>query len=99
MITGILFFGLLSGYLFFDILVGLLGSRRNIGFGWAFIISILATPIVGVIVTLLSEPLPSGYPPKYGCLGETFGCMGSTMLVIIMAAIAFALGFIFFAVV
>ena len=91
MITSILAFGLLSGYLFFDVLVGLLGSRRNIGFGWAFIISLLFTPLIGIVAVLLSEQLPQGAEPKYGCLGHSFGCLGTIFMILIITAILFGL--------
>lgn len=87
----ILTFGLLSGHLLLDILVGLLGSRRNIGFGWTFIISILFTPLIGLIAALISNPLPAGAEPKYGCLGYSFGCMGTIFMVLIVAAILFGI--------
>ena len=86
---GIVFFGIASGILL-DVLVGLLGSRRNIGFGWAFIISVLFTPLIGLIAVLLSEPLPQGVEPKYGCLGFSFGCLGTIFLVLIATALLFA---------
>ncbi len=82
-------FGLATGVLF-DVLVGLVGSRRNIGFGWAFILSVLFTPLVGLIVVLISDPLPAGAEPKYGCLGRTFGCLGAALLVFIVAAMMLA---------
>jgi len=85
----ILTFGLLSGHLLLDVLVGLLGSRRNIGFGWAFIISVLFTPLIGLIATLISNPLPAGAEPKYGCLGYSFGCLGTIFIVLITAAVLF----------
>jgi hypothetical protein len=85
---GILFFGVASGILF-DVLVGLLGSRRNIGFGWAFIISVLFTPLIGLIATLISSPLPAGSEPKYGCLGYTFGVLG-TIVLILLAVLSLA---------
>ena len=91
MFSGILLFGLLSGHLLFDVLVGLLGSRRNIGFGWAFILSVVLTPIVGFILVLFSEPLPKDAEPKYGCLGQSFGCLGTIFMVLIVAAILFGL--------
>ena len=91
MFSGILLFGLLSGHLLFDVLVVLLGSRRNIGFGWAFILSVLLTPIVGFILVLFSEPLPKDAEPKYGCLGQSFGCLGTIFMVLIVAAILFGL--------
>ncbi len=86
----IAFFGLASGILL-DVLVGLLGSRRNIGFGWAFIISVLFTPLIGLIAALISNPLPTGAEPKYGCLGYSFGCLGTIFIVLITAAILFGI--------
>lgn len=83
-------FGLASGILL-DVLVGLLGSRRNIGFGWAFVISILFTPLIGLIATLISNPLPAGSEPKYGILGYSFGCLGTIFMVLIATAILFGL--------
>ncbi len=87
MISSIVIFGLLSGHLLFDVLVGLLGSRRNIGFGWAFILSVIFTPLIGFILVLLSEPLPQGVEPKYGCLGYSFGCLGAVFIVLIITMI------------
>ena len=86
---GILFFGVASGILL-DVLVGLLGSRRNIGFGWAFILSVIFTPLIGLIAVLLSEPLPQGVEPKYGCLGFSFGCLGTIFMVLIVMALLLA---------
>ena len=91
MIPSIFAFGLLSGGLLLDVLVGLLGSRKNIGFGWAFILSVLLTPLIGLVVVLLSEPLPVGAEPKYGCLGYSFGCLGVVFMVLIVAAILFGI--------
>ena len=85
----IIIFAVASGLLL-DVLVGLLGSRRNIGFGWVFLLSVLFSPIVGLIVALLSEPLPQGAEPKYGCLGYTFGLLG-TILVALAALAAITL--------
>ena len=86
---GIVIFAVLSG-VFLDVLVALFGSRRNIGFGWTFIISILFSPLIGLIAALLSDPLPQGSAPKYGCLGFTFGIMGMALMILI--AIAVVLG-------
>ena len=91
MISSIVIFGLLSGHLLLDILVALLGSRRNIGFGWAFIISVLFTPLIGLIAVLISNPLPAGSEPKYGILGYSFGCLGTIFMVLIATAILFGL--------
>lgn len=88
----IVFFGVATGVLL-DVLIGLIGSRRNIGFGWAFILSALFTPLIGLIAVLLSEPLPRGAEPKYGCLGYSFGCLGALGLVAIGAAIICAIVF------
>ena len=88
MVSSIIIFAIASGLLL-DVLVGFLGSRRNIGFGWAFIISVLFTPLIGLIATLISNPLPAGAEPKYGCLGYSFGCLGTIFIVLITAAVLF----------
>ena len=36
-------------------LVGQLGKKRKIGFGWSFALSIFLSPIIGLIITLLSK--------------------------------------------
>lgn len=74
----VLVVSLLSGCLL-DALVGLVGSRRNIGFGWSFFLSLVLTPLVGLIITLLSDPLPDG--------GKRWGCLIPTILTIIFIAI------------
>ena len=91
MFSSILLFGLLSGHILLDVLVGLLGSRRNIGFGWAFILSVIFTPLIGLIFVLLSRELPNGAEPKYGCLGYSFGCLGTIFMVLIVSVILIAL--------
>ena len=91
----ILTFGLLSGHLLLDVLVGLLGSRRDIGFGWAFILSAIFTPLIGFLLVLLSKPLPEGSEPKYGCLGYTFGLLGTIFMVLIVTAILFGVLMVF----
>lgn len=78
----ILLFGLLSDCLL-AVLVGLVGSRRRIGFGWAFLISLIFTPIVGLVVTLLTEPLPGG-GQRWGCLGTVLAMLGLLMLAIFL---------------
>ncbi|MBQ8307508.1 MAG: hypothetical protein IJX56_01745 [Alistipes sp.] len=74
-ILGSLFFGCLL-----PALVGLLGSQRELGFGWAFLISLIFTPVVGLIFVLLSRPLPVGSEPKYGCAG---GCLSIAGLILL----------------
>ena len=88
MVSSIIIFALASGLLL-DVLVGFLGSRRNIGFGRAFILSAIFTPLVGFILVLLSERLPEGSEPKYGCLGYTFGLLGAILMVLIVTAVLF----------
>ena len=67
-------FGILSGC-FLAVLVGIIGSHRRIGFGWAFLISLIFTPFVGLIVALLTDPLPGG-GQRWGCkdLSRSFSC-------------------------
>lgn len=73
-----LLFGLLGGCLL-SVLVGIVGSRRRIGFGWAFLVSLIFTPLVGLIVTLVTEPLPGG-GQRWGCLGILLAILGLLML-------------------
>lgn len=67
-------FGLLSGC-FLSVLVGIVGSRRRIGFGWTFILSLIFTPFVGLICALISDPLPSGQN-RWGCIGTVVALLG-----------------------
>lgn len=39
----------------FAIGVGLLGQKRKIGFGWAFFWAIIVSPLLGLIIVLLSD--------------------------------------------
>ena len=68
MVLSLILFGLLSGSLF-SVLIGILGAGRKIGFGWAFILSLLLTPVGGLICVLISDPLPAG-ERKWGCLAN-----------------------------
>ena len=72
-------FGALSGCLL-SVLVGVIGSRRRIGFGWAFLISLIFTPLVGLIVALLTDPLP-GEDRRWGCIGTLLALLGLVSLV------------------
>lgn len=74
-----LIFGALSGC-FLSVLVGLVGSRRHIGFGLAFFVSLLFTPLVGLVVALLSDPLPCS-DRRWGCFGTLFALLGFLFLV------------------
>lgn len=78
-----LLFGLLSGC-FLSVLVGLVGSRRRIGFGWAFLASLVFTPLVGLLVALISDPLPAGTDRGLGCIGTLFGLLGLVFLVLFL---------------
>lgn len=73
-------FGLLSGC-FLSVLVGILGSRRNLGFGWAFLLSLLFSPLVGLICVLISDPLPQSEPNRWGCLGAVMAILGMIFLI------------------
>ena len=84
MVTSIIFLAIISG-LFLNALVGLLGSRRNIGFGWAFVLSLIFSPLIGLIIVLISDPLPEGSERKLGCLGHTFGILGAIALLAFIA--------------
>lgn len=75
-------FGLLSGSLLF-VLVGIIGSHRRIGFGWAFLLSLIFTPLVGLIITLVSDPLPGG-EQRWGCIGTVVAFLGLLSLVIFL---------------
>ena len=68
----IVLFGLLSGCLL-SVLVGIIGSSRRIGFGLAFLVSLIFTPLVGLIVALLTDPLPGG--------GQRWGCVGTVVAI------------------
>lgn len=37
------------------VIVGFIGNDRNIGFGGAFFLSLLLSPIIGLLITLFSE--------------------------------------------
>jgi len=76
-------FGILGGCLL-SVLVGMIGSRRRIGFGWAFLISLVFTPLVGLVVALLTDPLP-GDGTRWGCLGVVVALLGLVCLGIFLA--------------
>ena len=75
-------FGALSGCLL-SVLVGVIGSRRRIGFCWAFLISLIFTPLVGLIVALLTDPLP-GEDRRWGCIGTLLALLGLVSLVVFL---------------
>lgn len=71
-------FGILSGSLL-SVLVGIIGSHRRIGFGWAFLVSVIFTPLVGLVVTLLTDRLPDG-GQRWGCVGTVLAIVGLLFL-------------------
>ena len=85
-----LFFGLMSGC-FLSVLVGIVGSKRRIGFGWAFLVSVIFTPLVGLIVALLTDPLPGG-EQRWGCIGTVVAVLGVVFLVVFAVLLLSALG-------
>ena len=81
----LLIFGIIS-FSLVSVLVGLLGARRKIGFGWSFLISAVTTPLIGLIVTLLFDKLPEG-ERKWGCLGTLLAILAIVMMTIILIGI------------
>ncbi len=85
-----LFFGVLGGC-FLSVLVGVVGSRRRIGFGWAFLLSVVFTPLVGLLFVLLSDPL-SDDDSRWGCFGTLFALLGLLLLIFCLLLIAGVFG-------
>lgn len=79
----VLIFALLSGC-FLAALVGMLGRRRTIGFGWPFVLSLVFTPLVGLIIVLLSEELPDGQKKGLGCIGGILAFLGFLCLLVFL---------------
>lgn len=75
----LLIFGIFSGC-FLAVLVGFLGRERNIGFGWAFVLSVLFTPLVGLLITLLSDKRYDVEPRSWGCLGSVMAILGAAIV-------------------
>lgn len=48
--------GIIS-WIIFSLLIGIIGSNRKIGFGGAFFLSLLLSPLIGLIFTLVSKSL------------------------------------------
>lgn len=91
----LLIFGLLTGTALCA-LVGIVGSRRRLGFGWTFIISLIFTPLIGLIAALISDPLPSG-EKRWGCLATIVGIL-TFALMAFFAVLIFGAGAALFAV-
>lgn len=48
--------GLLAVYLVFSFLVGLCGSRRRMGFTGTFLLSLAVTPLLALLLLLITGP-------------------------------------------
>ena len=78
----VLIFGLVAGCLM-AVIVGLIGSRRRIGFGWSFLLSVVFSPWIGLIVALCTPKLPHS-DRKWGCLGGLIGFIVAAALVALL---------------
>lgn len=47
--------GVFFGWLIFSLVVGFIGSSRKIGFGLSFFLSLILSPLIGLIITLVSK--------------------------------------------
>ena len=82
----VIIFGLLSGSLL-SILVGLYGRTRRIGFGWSFLLSLIFTPLIGLLFAIISDPLPANEQQGWGCVGTVIGGLGCLFLILFLLAI------------
>lgn len=90
MTFALLIFGLCSNTLL-SVIIGLFGAHRRIGFGWTFLLSVLLTPLAGIIAVLVSEKLPE-QEKKWGCVGTILALMVIlTMLIIGVVLIGVAM--------
>ena len=86
----LIIFGIFGGVLL-NALVGLIAARRRLGFGWTFLLSLLLTPLGGLICALLSEKLPEGQR-RWGCLGVV---LAMVVIVVLLCIFGAALGVAF----
>jgi hypothetical protein len=47
--------GIFLAWIIFSVIIGMIGSNRNIGFAGAFFCSLLLSPLIGLIITLVSK--------------------------------------------
>ncbi len=47
--------GIFLGWIIFSFVIGFIGSGRKIGFAGAFFLSLLLSPLIGLIITLVSK--------------------------------------------
>ncbi len=87
----LLIFGACTGT-FLAVIVGIIGSYRRLGFGWTFLISIIFTPLVGLICALISPR--AAEEQNFGCLGAALVFIGVVIMCAITYVAALALGVI-----
>ena len=86
----LIIFGIFGGVLL-NALVGLIGARRRLGFGWTFLLSLLLTPLGGLICARISEKLPERQR-RWGCLGVV---LAMVVIVVLLCIFGAALGVAF----
>lgn len=86
MIGGRTLFAIILGYSALSYLIGYLGKGRRIGFGLTYFLSLLLTPVIGLIITLTSPKEPYTNERR-DVLFTTLGCI----LVFIFVGIAWVL--------
>jgi hypothetical protein len=47
--------GIFIGWIVFSLIIGAIGSNKTIGFGASFFLSLLLSPVIGLIVVLVSK--------------------------------------------
>jgi len=56
---------MIFGWFILSVIVGVIGSGRNIGFFGAFFLSLILSPLIGIIITLISKsPEDEDYKKK-----------------------------------
>ena len=78
----LIIFGVVSGTLL-SVFIGLLGADRRIGFTWAFLLSLIFTPIIGIIAVILSERLPADQK-RWGCIVPLITIVTVVMIICFM---------------
>ncbi len=73
----------LSGFAYFLLvfIIALEGRRREIGFGWPFLLGLFFTPLISLVLVLFSEKLPND-ETKWGCFWPSIILMAFTIIAI-----------------
>lgn len=50
-----MYWAILFFWILYALIIGFIGKPRKIGFGYAFLLAILLSPVIGLIITLLSK--------------------------------------------